>query len=771
MNPFSTTLEEEKANNNPAHSFRWVANNFEKTGLYRTEDITFANTDIIKEASRHFQKYGIYNDIDPKTDPIAFSRWWDRWEYRRKHGMVVNCKLDKSGGNSDKDLQPIWIPGKMVGLMNFGPILRTADPDDLTILDANTATLDQRKRLGIDEEMEQLFSKIKVNETADITHDFMDFWDGHFHYWVAQDFSERIGLDMVVVKARRKGFSYIGAWDAWDEVYMNPFISIFLVAYDMKYLTASGGLFSLVQQYFNFEQKYTDWRKRTLSKTKDHIKFGFTFTGDQEEYGFLSSITCFSAMDNPDCLRGKMAKKIKWEETGTFPNLQQTREIAYSAAEAGGYKLGHSTYWGTAGSKDGDYGPLRSAFYKPISFEALPFDNIWDINKEGTEAALFFGQLQNLVYDKDGNTDIEAGKQFHLRKTERARNSKTASQFQQWSAERATTPAEALNRQGDNIFSALAGRLQMQVDRLDIDPVLKSIGRCGRLEETTSGIRLITNEELKLQGKPYHLPINDTPEALSRDMDMHGCVVEWFSPHTISYVDPHDPFSFTGKVNSVVPKGLYYIWHDPYATDKDSTQITIKDSLGVAYVYEKANGFTPSKGDRIVASWIGRPDTTDGYNSQLLLLCKYYNTIDGLLFENDRGDVYPYFKHHKALRYLMEEPEMLTLKELSGKTGRNYGLSIGKNFRRKAEGARMLKDMLSSVFSKNQETNIETTFIEYIYCKRLLKELLRWNKDGNFDCVSACIVGQFMIREIEERETETEDTFKEVDDFFTRAHF
>lgn len=772
MNPFARTLEHEQANNNPIHSLRWVATKFKETGLYEHEPITFANTHLITEASSHFKKYGIYTDIDPKYDKLAWDKFWDRWEYRRKKGMTLNLKVPEGGANSDKDLLPVWIPGKMVGILNFGPIIRTKDEDEISTLDAEKATKDQLRQQDLTRELEELISSVSVNKVADTTYDFMDFWDGHFQYWVAQEFSERIGLDLVLVKARRKGFSYIGAWDAWDEVYMNPRIKVFLIAYESKYLTSQGGLYNLVEQYFDFEQKFTDWRKGVLYKNKEGFQFGYTYAGQAENYGFQSSITCYSAMDNADVLRGKQAKKIKWEEMGTFPNADQTREIAYSAAEAGGYKLGHSTYWGTAGSKNADYGPLRNAFYNPTSFEALPFNNVWDNNKIGTPSGMFFGQYQNLVYDKNGNTDFEAAKAQHRIKLLRAEANKSASQFAQWNAERATVPADALNRQSNNIFARLAPRIQLQIDRIETDKTIKNLAKHGKLIEDARGVRFITNSELKEKGMDYHPPIEDTKEALPKEYDLHGCVTVWFPPHKIEVKE--DGTSLNKTPSYIVPAKLYYIWHDPYATDKDGEggQVSMKDSLGVAYVYEKTNGVTASKGDRLVASLIGRPDTTDAYNEQLLLLAKYYNTIEGLLFENDRGEVFPYFKTHKALKYLMEEPEMLTLKELSGKTGRRYGISIGKNFRRISEGARMMLDHFSTPMGKDAVTGLDLTFIEYIYCKRLLKEILRWSKDGNFDCVSACIVGQYMIREVEERAVvELLGNNENYDDFFERQFF
>lgn len=775
---FDMTFEEEKALNNPIHSFKWVAENYRntkditgRTNLYSWEDITFANTSIISDAANYFKKYKVYNNIDPNKDLWAWEQWWDRWEYRRLHGMTVPCRIDPTGGNSDKDLGLVWIPGKMVGHLNFGPINRTKDPDDISVADYLSAQIDQTAAIKKDVELKALFEGLSDKVVAESTFEFPDFWDGHFHTWIAQLFSQKIGLDLCVFKSRRKGFSYIAGWDVFDDLDLIPKSLSLLIAYDKRYITKVGGLLSMVKTYADFINQFTDWSKGRLYDNEDLIQLGYNEIGDPIDKGFLSMIMILSAKDNPSVARGKKAQKIKYEESGTFPNLVETKDATQSTTESGNYTVGHSTYWATVSSKPYEMQGFKQIYYNPAGHNCLAFNNIYDPNKFGTPCGMFFGHYQNLegAIDKDGNSNKELAQQLFEKSKQLKQAHSSKKSYYAWLGERATVPAEALNQSTDNIFSPYHDLIKAQITLLEQDPFFKDFGREGRFIVKDGVTIFKTNEELKLDGYTIHPRISDLPELLGAEYDMHGCIVIWFPPHKEQKVTEK------GIVYEI-PNKLYYIWHDPYAVDKDADDINIKDSLGVAYVYECVNRMSPSKGDRLMASWIGRPPTTDEYNQQLFALADYFNIDETLVFENDRGDVIPYAKRFKQTKRLYPEPDMIALsdQDMDGKVGRTWGISIGKNIKRKSYGALRLRDHLGTVTStiyNDDGTITEKVFINHVYCKFLLRQLLAWNKDGNFDGVSAMIVGMFSIISMlddtfEEREGLTGD---EDDDFFDRV--
>ena len=768
---YDLSFEEERRLNDPIHSFKWVAENYRQSinpntgfGLYEWEDITFYNTKLVSKAADHFRKYGTYNDIDPKTEPVYWDEWWDREEYRRIYGITLPIKQPKGGGISDKDLLPVWIPGKMYGHLNYGPIKRTKDPEDISLERLLKNQIDQDQRQSKEERLSLLFAGLSDNKVAQTTLDFPDFWDGHFHVYISIEFAKRLGLDASFFKARRKGFSYVGGWIAFDEFDLYPNNTVCLVAYDTKYLTKGDGLMVMATAYSDHINKFTDWSKGRLIDTTDSLKLGYKLKGEPEEYGYKSNLLALSAKDNPSVVRGKNARLVLYEEWGTFPNIIATSEATRSTTESGNYVIGQQLYWGTIGSEDAEYEGLAKMHYNPTGYNILQYKNKYDRNPTKPGCGCFFSHLQNMegAIDEHGNSDIEKARAiFEKQKVIKEANS-DASTFAKWSAERATIPSEALATKTVNLFSKYKNDILLQIQRIEADPFIKSITRCGQYIRTDYGVEFISNEDANKRGLETHPPVDDDVHSLPRDHDPHGCIVEWALPFMRTIFDGVRQVSY-------IPDNLYYGRLDPYATDKDQDDIILKDSIGALYIYEAVNKLSPSRGDRLVASWLGRPDTTDKYNEQLFLCLERWNAK--LLYENDRGNVYEYAKQFKLTHLLQEEPELLSMKELGGTTGRKYGISIGKHKERKTKGALLLRDRLGYPAGTDELGNIRN-FIYYVYCRRLLKELLQWKLKGNFDCVSAMIVGEFQIMELFDQEVQ-EDNEQQFDpnSFWNREFF
>jgi len=376
---------------------------------------------------------------------------------------------------------------------------------------------------------------------------------------------------------------------------------------------------------------------------------------------------------------------------------------------------------------------------KPHAHDCLPHRNVWSLNSAHHATGLFFGHFQNMsgAMDRNGNSNYGLANELDTIQDKIKKEGTDINSYTKWRAERARVPEEALVSGGHNLFSAYHNRVNRAIERIELDKDVQKLATYGAYIRESGRVILQTNEQIKQMGGIPHPPINDVPALLPRGYDLHGCITEWHPPFQI-----HDIVN--GYATSYVPKGMYYIWHDPYATDKDADEIKVEDSIGAAYVYEASNIYSPTKGDRIVASWLGRPDTVDEYNEQLFLLAERYNAQ--MMFENDRGSVYEYALSHKLLRFLMSEPSFFSLKEIAGTTGRKFGVSIGKNLNRKTTGAILFRDQLGHKIGTNS-IGEEVQFIDVIYCKRLLREILYWKNKGNFDCVSACIVGMFQIRE------------------------
>lgn len=709
---------------------------FDSNGLYTAEDIAFVNTSEFVKSGEYYKKNGIYTKA-----PIGsrdYNEFWDIEEDRRKNGMTLPGKLTTEIGTDGKKrqvIQKIHITGEHYGFLNYARIYRTKD-DDTTEL----------KKLIKDGNITK-HSK-KVGSKA---FDFPSFFDGQYHYFKAKEVARQNGLHLVLNKARRKGYSYMEGWDAADTVNLNAGATVLLAAHDLKYLTKGNQIFGMAKSYLEFLETETDWGRGFLKADKEFIKLGYKDEGSAIERGYKSMLFAVSCMNNPDAAVGKDAIKIKVEECGKFPNLLEFLAVTMSTMEAGDLQTGQMVMFGTGGTEEANWEDFEKIYYNPEDFGCMMFDNVWDDGMRGTAAGFFMPQHAYLepYIDEHGNTLKEqALASIKENREKKKKTSKSAADYAMYIGQRAESPKEAFARTGDSIFPV--EDISIQLQKVEHDKDYKYLAREGQLTRDNGKVKFKSNAELEALGSPIHHAIYS--HQIEKNNDAHGCYVEWISPHR-------------ERTTGLVPKGMYRIWHDPYAQDKTKDNITIKDSLGVAYVYERVNNLTQGNGDILVASLIGRPERMDEYNENLLKLAEYWNAE--VMFESNRGDVKGYFARKRMLHLLADEPDLEW--ESAIKKTRTKGKGMVMNDARKGKGAIYLRDWLTQDRGTNEYGGSKRN-LDYIYDAGLLKELLKWNLKGNFDRVSALIVGMYDMHECFNKEI---IAAKPIDrnDFFNRKLF
>jgi hypothetical protein len=675
------------------------------TPLFTFEDIAFVNTAEATEAAQYFMKHGVYTKA-PKNSK-DYKDFWDREEHKRREGITLNGKLYYDG--KEAKIQKIHITGEHYGYLNYGQIKVTKDPRESKF----------EKRKFNETGGEKVVKNTYLSATKQIT--FPDFWDGDFYYFTVKEVARGLGLNVCVGKKRRGGYSYKNGFIAANRADLYKDSITVVGAYDSAYLYPEGTM-SMTDNYLQFLNKHTDWSKRRLIDSMDHIKIGYKLTDSPEiERGNKSQVIAVSFGPNrPGAARGKDGTLILFEEAGKWANLLQSLASTQPTIEDGIYSTGQILIFGTGGGKDTNWANFEQIFYNPSTYKCISFNNIWDEGFEGTDCGFFVPQYLNMpgFIDKDGNSLKSEAFDYEKKQKERIKKtSQSTTDLDDYMMEKPNCPSEAFKRSGNNIFPV--EMLSQHEKHLMKNVKLNNLGRVGLLVRTKTGVRL----NIEANVSPLiHYPTK--PED-----NLNGAFVEWSPPF---------------KVGGVVPKNLYRVWHDPFAVDKTKENITTRDSLGVTYVFEKPNNFTKTKGNRIVAAYAGRPARTDEYNEQLFLIAEYYNTYEGLQFENDRGEVIPYAKRYKLLEYLAAEPEIVWKKELSGKTGRNWGIHI--NTARKETGIIYLKDWLLEEVEKDINGN-SILNLHYIFDLGLVRELIKFNNKGNFDRISTMIVGMFDYKE------------------------
>lgn len=686
----------------------------EGESMFTFEDIAFVNTSEFSKTGQYYIKNGIYTNASPIYDKTEYNAFWDEEERRRKEGYTLPGKLIFE--DDQYKLQKVHIEGAHYGYLNYGEIKRSKD-------------FEKKKGILYSPYGEALTLEAPVKRGG-TTKEFSlpSFWDGDYYYFKSFPLARQQNRHIVVGKARRKGYSYKNGWVVADMADQYRRSTSVVGAYDEGTLT-DDGIMNKVQNYLDFLCKTTDWNKRRLHNTLRHIEIGFRYVNDPIKRGFLSNIYTAVLAKDPGAMRGKDADLIILEEAGKVLNLAEVLEPTLKTLTDGIYMTGLMVVFGTGGGDDKYWQAFEDLFYTTYEQNFLTFDNIWDVDLQGTGCGFFHPSYMSKpgLIDEYGNSDVQGA--IVVENKERAKRKNNPKKLNDYTMEEPYTPSEAFSRASNGLFPAV--EIDLQLRRVLYDPDIKGIGREGIFIEEKGEVKFYDKILLGNSASDYlNPPVNDYP--LKPDTDVEGCWVLWEQP----YRDPR-----TGRI----PDNLYRGWNDPFGISKEKEEFTVRDSLGTVYLYETPNNFTPTKGDRIIGEFVGRRENTEDFDRQMFLGLRYFNAM--LLYENDRGDVYSNAKKLGLLDMLVDEPEFMYQKDLqSGGKGRKKGISIAANMNRKLNGAIYAKKWIITKRSNNI-TDKPLLNLHYVYSAGLLRELLKYDGKRNTDRVSALIVGMYDQRE------------------------
>jgi hypothetical protein len=629
----------------------------------------FTDTHLFSPAAAEFLKYGYYTDAIPGTK--SYFDFWDEEKKRCIQGYEVNG---------------IKITGYHYFYLNYCPIDRAVDveQDDGTV--------------------------IAVRERT-----FPAFYDGDHQFFFTIGICRSNNKHLIVLKARRKGYSYKAASMMVRNYFHLRNSKNFVFASDKQYLTGDG-ILSKAWDFISFVDDNTAWTQPRLIDRELHKQAGYKkkVNGADVTLGLKSQIIGVSLKDNPDKVRGKAGELIFFEEAGSFPSLLKAWEVTMPTMKQGSKTLGVMIAFGTGGEEGVGFEGLDELFNHPEAYNCLAIDNIWDEGSFGTQCGFFVPIYKNLdgFMDDQGNSLEAEAIAYEETQREMKRKGNDPKAFDQYIAEHPFNPREATLQVTANMFDVSS--LKEQYDKVMANELYK-IGVTGEMYYNSKGKPdFKPNANLK--------PIIRFPHR--KDDDVTGAVVVYEPP----YKDQEER----------TPANMYIICHDPYA-HASSTSGT---SLGSAYVIKLPNNLSRPD-DLIVASYVGRPATQDDYNRTLFMLAEYYNAKIG--FENDRGEVIAYAKRFRKMHLLQEEFEMLDKKELrSRKVKRQYGMHMTAE--RKNQGEIYIRDWLVNSRGQDDEENY-TLNLHKIYDPALLQELMKFNKKGNFDRVMSLMVGMYHMKE------------------------
>lgn len=435
--------------------------------------------------------------------------------------------------------------------------------------------------------------------------------------------------------------------------------------------------------------------------------------------GSESKINHRTFRDNPFAANGLRCSVMVFEEIGMFDNLMHARNASVECQMNGAYKYGSMMFLGTGGDMDGGTIDASSMFNDPDSYNLLAFEDLWE--SKGKIAYFVPAYLGlNQYKDSNGFSQTEAAREYLEKHRAKLRKGKSGSAaLDDELQNRPLVPSEVFLTKKGNVFpiAELQERLN---DVRDFLHVLEKPVTLFFDKEAPSGVNY------KLDLKKDLLPLNQFPLSDQQKSNRNGCVVIYEFPVTDN--------------QGLVPKDLYIIGHDPYATDDPDG-----GSLGSVFVL-KTNTNRNHGHSEVVAEFTGRPyEGRKIINENIHKLSLMYGEAK-VYFENVRGNVKEYFEKVRRLDLLALQPvTVLNNKKASWESRSSsqiYGYPMS-NKKMKEEGIQYIRDwLLENRGADSNGKNIRN--LDLLPSKGLLQELIKFNYDGNFDRVMAfmgCIIG------------------------------
>jgi hypothetical protein len=514
---------------------------------------------------------------------------------------------------------------------------------------------------------------------------------------------------MVILKSRRLGITYVNAGGviAYNFTFISHSNTVIGSYEQLHYDTLLNG----VHFALNHINKSTDWGKRRQKiDRRDHIRASFVYTDDMGmpiEDGYMSEVQAISFKDNPFKTIGASIFTMCFEEAGRFKGLLDAYAIAEPTFRDGHLMTGVPLIWGTGGDVDAGGRDLADMFYNPGAYGLKSYENIYDENTVG-ECGWFIDALwyapevkgDKVQVDAQGNSMRDTTKES-LMKTRDRQAKGNRSTYRKFITQSPMTPAEALLRTEGSRFDTL--RAQTRLGHI--------LANKGEFIDSIYLAKLIADSEsntIRYEYDPLGIPLREFP---IKDFDQaQGCVEIYEQPQ---------------RVGADIQPFRYIAGIDSYDDDVSSG-----NSVGSILVLDKIT-------DRIVAHYKGRPPANKFYETCRRLL-KYYNATAN--YERRNKGIYGYLFNTHCLHLLCDEPNILKDKGVSkantiGNNSKGTAPSVAVN----QYGMELAQTWMDSrAYGEGEES--EVTNMDRIRSVALLREIISWNSNNNFDDISALIM-------------------------------
>ena len=648
--------------------------------------------DYFRPSAIHYEKYGTFTNLRPNANPNSEYGKWVREERRR----IWDGYVRESDGE--------WVTGYMYWFLNYSPMM-----------------------LSKIREYKDKNGKKKKSKRADRVEALPECWEGIYWRFHCLDQASNGGLynnfeggqHMAELASRGKGKSYSLAsilnhiFVVGENEEAHEKVKGIVTAYQKEYLTKDGVLNKFVDMA-NFCATNTQFPRKRLKNSLQEMTWimGYKDVELDIERGTQNTVLGVSSKDDESKLRGKRAAKILIEEFGTFPRLVDLYNVLLPSVQEGDIVFGQIYMLGTAGDNESDFAGAQEIMYNPKGYNMYALPNVFDKYNQGKPYFVFFfpGYVNRKgCYNENGVSDVIKALIEILMNRHRVKyNSTDPNTIIKTIAEVPITPAEAIVKTGVNMFPV--ADLTERIGQLDANPT--------EYDDVYVG-DLVFNKDGQVEYKPTSAtPIRDFPH---KDNKIEGAIEIYQLPE----IDRN-----TGKPYN----DRYILGADPYDDDESNTM-----SLGSIFVLDLWT-------DRIVAEYTGRPPFADDYYEICRKLCLFYN--GRLNYEYNKKGLFSHFSTRNSLYLLTDVLDFLKEKQMmkdgygNKSKGTNASPAINAYARSRLRSWLLAPvPIMQTIDGEEKEVMVPRLFT--VRNRALLKELINYNSEGNFDRISA--MGMLML--------------------------
>lgn len=648
--------------------------------------------DYFRPSAIHYEKYGTFTNLRPNANPNSEYGKWVREERRR----IWDGYVRESDGE--------WVTGYMYWFLNYSPMM-----------------------LSKIREYKDKNGKKRKSKRADRVEALPECWEGIYWRFHCLDQASNGGLyndfeggqHMAELASRGKGKSYSLAsilnhiFVVGENEEAHEKVKGIVTAYQKEYLTKDGVLNKFVDMA-NFCATNTQFPRKRLKNSLQEMTWimGYKDVELDIERGTQNTVLGVSSKDDESKLRGKRAAKILIEEFGTFPRLVDLYNVLLPSVQEGDIVFGQIYMLGTAGDNESDFAGAQEIMYNPKGYNMYALPNVFDKYNQGKPYFVFFfpGYVNRKgCYNENGVSDvIKALIEILMNRYRVKYNSTDPNTIIKTIAEVPITPAEAIVKTGVNMFPV--ADLTERIGQLDANPT--------EYDDVYVG-DLVFSKDGQVEYKPTSAtPIRDFPH---KDNKIEGAIEIYQLPE----IDRN-----TGKPYN----DRYILGADPYDDDESNTM-----SLGSIFVLDLWT-------DRIVAEYTGRPPFADDYYEICRKLCLFYN--GRLNYEYNKKGLFSHFSTRNSLYLLTDVLDFLKEKQMmkdgygNKSKGTNASPAINAYARSRLRSWLLAPvPIVQTIDGEEKEVMVPRLFT--VRNRALLKELINYNSEGNFDRISA--MGMLML--------------------------